>query len=84
LLISSVLHLMSHYTAGASQLIPCIKLASSIERHLVAIAASSAASPIIRATCDLLSQQWADIVAREMPAQKKTRLLARWRFGMQG
>jgi len=38
LLVSAVLHLMSHYTASNQETKSCVKLASVIERHLKALA----------------------------------------------
>ncbi len=52
LLVSAVLHLMSHYTANNSQETQsCVKLASVIERHLKALADLPNLAPVLRATC---------------------------------
>ena len=64
LLISSVLHLMSHYGANLDETVPCTKLASVIERHLQALAVLPELTPVLRATCQQLSEQWADVVEK--------------------
>lgn len=66
-LVAAVLHLMSHYTTRERNE-PCIKLASVIERHLVALARLPDADPVLRATCEQLSAQWAGLVDRALPA----------------
>jgi hypothetical protein len=79
LMVSAVLHLMSHYTArdSRSDSGACIKLASVIERHFKALAALPELAPVLRATCQQLSEQWAGIVERDMPRPKKSNLLSR-------
>lgn len=62
LLVSAALHLMSHYSASAAGAEPCIKLASVIERHLKALAGHGDLNPVLRATCQQLSEQWAAVV----------------------
>lgn len=74
LLISSVLHLMSHYSANVDETIPCTKLASVIERHLKALAVLPELTPVIRATCQQLSEQWAVVVERTMRRSEAARL----------
>lgn len=61
MLISSVLHLMSHYCT-ASKDDQCVKLASSIERHLAALARCNELDPVVRATCEGLVANWSDVV----------------------
>jgi len=62
LMLSAVLHLMSHYTANAADNGGCVKLASVIERHLKALAALPGLAPVLSATCQQLSEQWAAVV----------------------
>ncbi|MES2322932.1 MAG: hypothetical protein V4633_11780 [Pseudomonadota bacterium] len=62
LLVSAALHLMSHYSASAARTEPCIKLASVIERHLKALAGHGDLNPVLRATCQQLSEQWGAVV----------------------
>jgi hypothetical protein len=69
LLVSAVLHLMSHY--AASETGPCLKLGSIIERHLRALADLPELPPVLRATCQQLSEQWANVVERTRPVQQK-------------
>lgn len=87
LMLSAVLHLMSHYTANAGESGACLKLASVIERHLKALASLPELAPVLSATCQQLSEQWAGVVERSMPAQEKhnflARLMARSRAGEQ-
>lgn len=61
LLISSVLHLMSHYCTAEKQA-QCVKLASSIERHLAALARCGELDPVVRATCESLAANWREVV----------------------
>lgn len=76
LLVSAVLHLMSHYTARNHDAGGCTKLASVIERHLKALADLPELAPVLRATCRQLSQQWAKVVEHTMqPQDKRNRLL---------
>lgn len=76
LLVSAVLHLMSHYTANSQESGACIKLASVIERHLKALADLPDLAPVLRATCRQLSEQWGAVVEKAMPQPEKFRLLA--------
>ncbi|MDN2677240.1 hypothetical protein [Janthinobacterium sp. SUN033] len=73
LLLSAVLHLMSHYHAGS----PCEKLAGVIERHLQVLSNSPGLGPVLQATCQQLSQQWAALVALHRPAPPRTSWLER-------
>jgi hypothetical protein len=77
LLVSAVLHLMSHYTASNQESKSCVKLASVIERHLKALAELPNLAPVLRATCQQLSEQWATVVERTMPQPEKFNLFAR-------
>jgi len=77
LLVSAVLHLMSHYTANNQESSSCIKLASVIERHLKALADLPELAPVLRATCQQLSEQWGTVVEKAMPQPDKFRLLTR-------
>ncbi|MGS0741185.1 hypothetical protein ACVBEF_05005 [Glaciimonas sp. GG7] len=81
LLVSAVLHLMSHYTAHHQTMQPesrgCTKLASVIERHLKALAALPNLAPILQITCQQLSEQWATLVERSMPRPEKYSLFNR-------
>ncbi|MFJ7568104.1 hypothetical protein ACIQW9_14200 [Herminiimonas sp. NPDC097707] len=81
LLVSAVLHLMSHYTANNQESSSCIKLASVIERHLKALAELPELAPVLRATCQQLSEQWAAVVERTMPQPEKFKLFARLMTG---
>ncbi len=78
LLVSSALHLMTHYSALAGQDGACVKLASVIERHLKALAVHDALSPVLRATCQQLSEQWATVVDKALPQPPRRTLFARF------
>ncbi|AXA89737.1 hypothetical protein [Massilia sp. YMA4] len=69
LMLSAVLHLMSHYTASEES--ACVKLASVIERHLKALSTLPGMAPVLAATCQQLSEQWATIVERSLPPVKE-------------
>lgn len=77
LLVSAVLHLMSQYTASNQESSACIKLASVIERHLKALADLPDLAPVLRATCQQLSEQWAVVVERAMPPVERFGILTR-------
>ena len=78
LLVSSALHLMTHYSAQAGQAGTCVKLASVIERHLKALAGHGGLNPVLRATCQQLSEQWAGVVDKAMPLPPRQGLLGRF------
>ncbi|WP_395823413.1 hypothetical protein [Collimonas sp.] len=78
LLVSAVLHLMSHYTAHSQENNGCVKLASVIQRHLKALADLPNLAPVLRATCQQLSEQWGSVVESTMPQPEKYTLLSRF------
>lgn len=76
LIVSSVLHLMSHYTAAHTTEDGNTRLASMIERHLKMLAELPQLAPVLRATCGDLAVQWAGVVERAMqPRQRQHRFL---------
>ena len=79
-LVASLLHLMSHYSAKGDGEQPCVKLASVIERHLCALSRLSTIDPVLRATCEQLADQWANVVDARLqaPAPARGPLLARF------
>jgi hypothetical protein len=77
LLVSAALHLMSHYSASAGQSGPCVKLASVIERHLKALAGHNDLNPVLRATCQQLSEQWEAVVDQALPRPSRPSLFNR-------
>lgn len=77
LLLSAVLHLMSHYTAGNREAHSCARLASVIERHLKALAELPDLAPVLQATCQQLSEQWAALVDRTMRPEQRPNLFLR-------
>lgn len=85
LLVASLLHLMSHYTARGDGEQPCVKLASVIERHLCALSRLPDVDPVLRATCEQLAERWAGIVDERLPRpQARQPLLARFMKGSWG
>lgn len=86
LLVASLLHLMSHYTARGDGEPPCVKLASVIERHLCALSRLPDADPVLRATCEQLAERWAGLVDERLPRPQPARqpLLARFIKGQWG
>lgn len=86
MLVASLLHLMSHYTARADGEQPCVKLASVIERHLCALSRLPQVDPVLRATCEQLAERWALLVddAMPRPLPVKQALLARFMKGSWG
>ncbi|PRC93619.1 hypothetical protein [Solimicrobium silvestre] len=86
ILIAAVLHLMSHYSTNNALNKDhgvCVKLAAVIERHLTILSELPDLAPVLRATCEQLSEQWTMVVEHTMPQQSKSGLLARWRNGAQ-
>ena len=73
LMLSAVLHLMSHYHADGA----CPKLAGVIERHLQALSGLPDLGPVLQATCQQLSQQWAALAALHRPAPARTTVIER-------
>lgn len=84
LLVSSALHLMTHYSAHAGQAGDCTRLASVIERHLKALAAHMDLNPVLRATCQQLSEQWEVVVDRSLPPVPRPGLFDRLVHGARG
>ncbi len=86
MLVASLLHLMSHYTARGDGEQPCVKLASVIERHLCALSRLPDIDPVLRATCEQLADRWAMLVDEKLPRpqQAKQPLLARFMKGQWG
>lgn len=76
-MLASLLHLMSHYTARDEKDRPCVRLASVIERHLCALARLPELDPVLRATCEQLSERWAALVDAGMPQPVKRNLIER-------
>lgn len=77
LLVSSALHLMTHYSAQAGRDGACLKLASVIERHMKALAGHGDLSPVLRATCQQLAEQWAAVVDQSLAPPARTSLFGR-------
>jgi hypothetical protein len=76
-ILASLLHLMSHYTARDEKDKPCVRLASVIERHLCALARLPDLDPVLRATCEQLCDRWAALVDAGMPPPVKRNFLDR-------
>jgi hypothetical protein len=76
-MLASVLHLMSHYTARDDKDKPCVRLASVIERHLCALARLPDLDPVLRATCEQLCERWAALVDAAIPRPVKRNFIER-------
>jgi predicted HD phosphohydrolase len=76
-MLASLLHLMSHYTARDEQDRPCVRLASVIERHLCALSRLPDLDPVLRATCEQLCEKWGALVDEGMPRPVKRNLFER-------
>lgn len=76
-MLASLLHLMSHYSARDGDERPCVRLASVIERHLCALVRLPGLDPVLRATCEQLCEQWAGLVDERMPRPAKRNFLER-------
>lgn len=83
LLVASLLHLMSHYSVRQPQDEPCLKLAAVIERHLAALARLPGIDPMLRASCEQLTETWGDLVDARLPAPTRQNILARF-MGLNG
>jgi hypothetical protein len=78
LLVSALLHLMSHYAVKRQEEEVCVRLASVIDRHLQALSVLPGLAPVLRATCQQLSEHyWAGMIERALPAQQKANLFER-------
>lgn len=80
LLISAVLHLMTHYTSNTDTH-GCTRLASVIERHMIALAELPDLAPVLKATCRHLADEWANVVERAMPQPERAGFFTRLATG---
>lgn len=76
-LVAAALHLMSNYMSHPASSGGCTKLAAVIERHLRALTDRADLSPVLRATCGQLSEQWSAVVERALPAPGRTNFARR-------
>jgi hypothetical protein len=68
---------MSHYTVNSTEdhAAPTrARLASVIERHLQTLANLPDLAPVLKATCQQLSEQWARLVEVKTQQNKQSRL----------
>jgi hypothetical protein len=78
LLISTVLQLISQYGARADiQGDSAMHSAAMIESHLKTLATLPDMEPILRATCQQLSEQWGMLHEREMPKPASATFITR-------
>jgi hypothetical protein len=80
LLISAVLHLISQYNMHNLANDACVQSAKTIERHLHTLADWPGLAPVLRATCQQLSEQWTSMIERALPRQKTERSALRSAF----
>ena len=77
LLVSALLHLMSHYTAQMHERERCLRLAAVIERHLKVLSSHPGLSPLLQATCQQLADDWSSLVERHLPQPEKLPFMSR-------
>lgn len=77
LLVSALLHLMSHYSAQLQEKDKCLRLAAVIERHLKVLSTLPGLSPLLQATCQQLAEDWANLVEQSLAPPAKPKLMAR-------
>ena len=76
ILISAVLHLMSHYSRNAQQQDEhraCVRLAAVIERHLTVLSELPGLTPVMHATCQQLAEHWSDLIDQDLSQAPKPR-----------
>ena len=76
ILISAVLHLMSHYSRNAQlqdEHRACVRLAAVIERHLAVLSELPGLTPVMHATCQQLAEHWSDLVDQDLSQVAKPR-----------
>ena len=82
LLVSAVLQRISQYNTRSLETGACAQSAATIEYHLRTLADLPTLAPILRATCQQLSEQWALVAERALPKNPRsastfiTRLIA--------
>lgn len=77
LLVSALLHLMSHYTAHLHEKDGCLRLAAVIERHLKVLATFPGLSPLLQATCQQLADDWTQLVEQGLSRTEKPKFMSR-------
>jgi hypothetical protein len=80
LLISAVLHLISQYNMHNLTSDACVQSAKTIERHLRTLSDWPGLAPVLRATCQQLSELWTSVIERALPKQKIDRSTSRATF----
>ncbi|WP_211451461.1 hypothetical protein [Collimonas antrihumi] len=80
LLISAVLHLISQYNMHNLASDASVQSARTIERHLRTLSDWPGLAPVLRATCQQLSEQWISMIERALPKQKNDRSALRSTF----
>lgn len=73
LLISAVLHLISQYNKHNPTADTCMQSAATIERHLRTLSTWPELAPMLRATCQQLSDQWMLSIEKALAKQKTKR-----------
>jgi len=67
LLVSAVLQRISQYNTRCLETGACAQSAATIEYHLRTLADLPNLAPVLRATCQQLSEQWALVAERATP-----------------
>lgn len=77
LLVSALLHLMSHYTAHLHEKDKCLRLAAVIERHLKVLSTLPKLPPLLQATCQQLAEDWTHLIEQSLPSPQQPKLMSR-------
>ena len=72
LLVSAVLQRISQYNTRSLEDGACAQSAATIEYHLRTLADLPTLAPVLRATCQQLSEQWALVVERSLPKHPRS------------
>ena len=72
LLVSAVLQRISQYNTRSLGTGDCAQSAATIEYHLRTLADLPTLAPVLRATCQQLSEQWALVGERAMPKHPRS------------
>ncbi|KAF3998236.1 hypothetical protein HAV38_10910 [Glaciimonas immobilis] len=72
LLVSAVLQRISQYNTRSGDPAHCAQSAATIEYHLHTLSELPTLAPVLRATCQQLSEQWALVAERAAPSQPRS------------
>ncbi|RXZ33370.1 hypothetical protein D9O50_13530 [Oxalobacteraceae bacterium CAVE-383] len=76
-MISAVLQLISRHGTLAAGSEDAVRSAAAIEQHLKTLAALPDMEPILRATCQQLSEQWGMLLEQQQPKPASSAFITR-------